>query len=286
MSKKRKKHQRIITTYSNENMPFVAKKLRTSLEKAGADKGLSREIFEKIKELESVSSTKDIHSVAFEYLKKKNRPVAARYNLKRAIAELGPTGFPFERFVGEILKRQGYSVEIGKVVSGKCVEHEIDIVAKKKNSHIMVECKFHNKHWIKSHIQTALYVKARFDDVKKSWVGRAGHGKKFHQAWIVTNTKLTDQAISYAECSGIKVVSWNYPKNGSLANIIDSLGLHPITALTSLNKKHKQSIVENGVILCQDVLDKKPLLRKVGLSESKINQVMEESRAVCGLSQM
>lgn len=63
--------------------------------------------------------------------------------------ELGPSGFPFEKFISEILKFQGFAVQVGVIVEGHCVKHEIDVVAEKGEEHFMIECKFHNTQGIK-----------------------------------------------------------------------------------------------------------------------------------------
>ncbi len=276
--------KRHIAKYSNEQKVFSVKKLNKSLRKAGADIKLAKTITQEVGKTRSISSTKDIHNYAFRYLKKKDRSAAARYNLKRAITELGPTGFPFEKFIGRLLQHKGYSTKVGVIVAGQCVKHEIDVVAKKGNEHFMIECKFHNKHWIKSHVQTPLYVKARFDDVKKKWIKKPGHDKKFHQAWVVTNTKFTSEALKYARCAGINMISWDYPKGGSLVDIINELGLHPVTVLTTINRKQKEGLIKKGVVLCRDVAKNIEFLKQIGLKNSRIKSVLKESHTICHLT--
>ncbi len=283
MKQKTQKTKHFILKYSEEKEPFSVKKLQNSLQKAGADMSLTKEIIQKIEKEPFVSNTKDIHKYAFTYLKKKNRPIAARYNMKRAIAELGPTGFPFEQFVGELLRHKGYTVKVGVIVPGGCVNHEIDIVAEKKNEHFIIECKFHNMHWIKSNVRTSLYIKARFDDIKKAWIKKCGNRKKKHQAWIITNTKFTSEAIKFAECVGIKLISWDYPKVGNLADIIDELALHPITVLTTISKKQKEGLTKAGLVLCRDISANTKLLKQIGIAKTKISDIVEESRAICRL---
>ena len=283
MEKNFAKKKRFILKYSDEKEPFSSRKLKKSIRKAGADSALAGEIVQKIEKEKDLFHTKDIHKYTFAYLKKRDKALAARYNMKRAIAELGPTGFPFEKFVGELLRHSGYRVKVGVVVAGQCISHEIDVVAEKENEHFMIECKFHNSHWIKSKVQTSLYIKARFDDVKKLWIKKLGHDKKFHQAWIVTNTKFTSEATKFAECVGVKLISWDYPKVGNLADMIDELGLHPVTVLTSLNKKQKMKLIEKGVVLCRDVAKNTGALKQIGLNKNKIKNVLEESRIVCRL---
>ncbi|MBI2450463.1 MAG: restriction endonuclease [Candidatus Nealsonbacteria bacterium] len=274
----------MIKKASGEMEPFSEDKLRESLKKAQALPEIINEIVEQIVSgLKDGASTSDIYHRAFSLLRKKHRFAAGRYRLKNAIMELGPTGYPFERFVAEILKSQGFSVEVGKIVQGACVTHELDIIAMKNNRHIMVECKFHNQAGIKSDVKTALYVQARFEDLKKRWQVQPGHGEKLHQAWLVTNTKLTSDAIKYANCVGINVIGWSHPPGESLQDLIEESGLHPLTSLTALSLSQKRQLLERGLILCKDILDNKNLLPAVGVNEAKISFVLKEIEELCKL---
>jgi len=201
------------------------------------------------------------------------------YSLRRAVMELGPSGFLFEKFVGEILKAQGYEVKVGVIMQGACVEHEVDIFAKKNHRHIIVECKFHNEDGIRSDVKVALYVRARFEDLKKKCDTTVNH-EDIHEGWLVTNTKLTSQAIAYGNCVGMKIIGWNYPQGGNLQDLIVASGVHPLTCLTTLNKKRKAVLFENGIILCRDVEKRTDILRSLGMGEREIASVVTESRLV------
>ena len=97
-----------IRKYSGELVDFDEKKLIISLKNAQADHDLANKIVDKIeKELYAGMSTKEIYNKAFKLLKSYKRPSAARYKLKRAIMELGPSGFPFENFIGHIFRHDG-----------------------------------------------------------------------------------------------------------------------------------------------------------------------------------
>src|SRR5205085_12654308 len=105
---------------------------------------------------------------------------------------LGPTGYPFEDFIARILQSFGYSTKVRQFLMGKCVSHEIDIVAEKSGKSCMIEAKFHNNPGIRSEIHVALYTQARFQDVKLR--------NTLDSAWLVTNTKTTVDANTYALC--------------------------------------------------------------------------------------
>ncbi len=152
-------------------------------------------------------STTQIYQEAFKFLKKQEPGSAARYNLKRAIMELGPTGHPFERFVGELLQAQGYAVQVACLAQGFCVTHEVDVVAERNNNRLMVECKFRNQLGIKCDTKIALYVQARFEDIQKRLHTQKSDTPKFDKGWLLTNTKLTTEAVQYSRCVGLRAVS-------------------------------------------------------------------------------
>lgn len=272
----------LIIKASGEREPFSEEKLRSSLEKSRASADLIAQTLQHIKkELKDGMRTADIYRHAFSLLRKHYPLSAACYSLKKAIMELGPTGFPFERFVGELLRAQGFSVQVGKVHRGLCVSHEIDVAAEKDNRHIMVECKFHNEQGLKSDVKVALYVQARFEDIEKQWRLKPGHGEKFHEAWLVTNTKLTSDAIKYAACVKMKAIGWNYPAQGSLQNLIEKSGLHPLTCLTTLSRFQKRQLLDQGLILCRDISRSENALKSIGINKSKMGQIVEEIDKLC-----
>lgn len=271
-----------ITKATGERAAFSAEKLRKSLERAGADLAVTDRIVSEIeKQLFDGMSTKKIYSQAFLMLRKYSKPVAGRYKTKQAILELGPSGYPFEKFIGEILKHQGYHTKVGVIIQGHCVTHEIDVEAQKDNMHFMVECKFHNRPGYKCDVKIPLYIKSRFEDVKKQWQKDQDHATKFHQGWVVTNTRFTEDAIQYGKCSGLILIGWDYPQQGSLSDRINLSGLHPITCLTTLTKSEKQQLIDKMVVLCKELCDKPKVLNEIGISDKRIRGILKEGNEIC-----
>lgn len=271
-----------ITKASGEHEPFSDTKLRRSLERVNASPDIIDAIVEHVrKELKPGMPTTKIYRHAFALLRRQDRPTAGRYSLRQAVRELGPSGHPFEKLVGHLLASDGFSVEVGKIVQGSCVTHEVDVVAQKDDRHIMVECKFHNQPDIKSDVKISLYIQARFQDIEKAWQKYPGHREKFHEAWLVTNTKLTSDAIRYAECVGMKAIGWNYPAEDSLEIRIDRAGIHPITCLTTLTGSQKRQLIEKDVVLCRELSSKKGVLRQIGIQEAKIPAIINEAEQLC-----
>ncbi len=275
--------QILVTKASGEREPFSDEKLRRSLQRAGAPAKAIDDISKHIQyELKDGVTTSEIYNHAFSILKKEGRHFAARYGLKKAIMELGPTGHPFEKFVGEILKTQGYNnVQVGKIIQGICVAHEVDVVAEKGERRIMVELKFHNTPGVRTDVKVALYVQARFEDIDKQWKREPSRGIQFHEAWLMTNTKLTSEAIAYGKCVGMNVVGWSYPTEGSLQHLVESSGLHPITSLTTLSRAQKTQLLDQGIIICKDIEGNKGLVMSLGISEAKFKGIVKEADELC-----
>ena len=204
--------------------------------------------------LEDQISTGKIHDYVQEYLNKNNLlGYALHYDLKNALLRLGPTGYAFEKFVARVLSAYGYLTRQGVIIQGKCVSHEIDVSAQKEGQHFLIECKFHNQAGVKTDVQVALYTYARFLDVRAALESLANHSQQYHQAWLVTNTKVTKDVLDYAKCMDMKVLAWGYPQMGSLREIIISSGLHPVTVLVGLNPNQYQSLFDHDIVTCADL---------------------------------
>ncbi|MBA3707077.1 MAG: restriction endonuclease [Bacteroidetes bacterium] len=272
----------LITKASGESVPFSAEKLKHSLKRAEASDDEIERIIEVVSSrLYGGISTKRIYKIAFNLLKESSRHLAAKYHLKQAIMELGPSGFPFEKYIGEILRYQGYSVKVGEVVQGKCVKHEIDVIAQMDHKQLMIECKYHNMPGIFCDVKIPLYIQARFKDVEAQWIKSNGQGTKLYQGWVVTNTRFSTDAIQYGTCAGLKLIGWDYPIKGSLKDQIDTLGLYPITCLTSLTKNEKLFFLDKKIVLCKELDQNKKLIEQSGVTTSRMDIVLQEIHQLC-----
>ena len=263
---------------SGEREPFSERKVRTSLERAGADDDLINTIIKRVKgELYDGISTREIYGHVFALLEQLQSPLVSRYDLKSAIMDLGPSGFPFEIFVAGVLQAQGFTVKVGQTIQGKCIDHEVDIVAQKGSRHFMIETKFHNQPGLKSDIRDAMYTYARFLDVEEAWVEFPDHRAHLHQAWLITNTKVTSRVRDYARCIDMRVTSWDHPSRASLRLMVEKAGLLPVTCLQSLGPEDKARLVEEGIIFCRELAERDiPFLRG-----EKLRKAREEALEAC-----
>lgn len=269
---------------SGERESWEPQKLERSLRAAKADEQLVQDIVAHVtRDAEDGMSTRDIYAHAFALLKRRSRPVAAQYSLKRAIIQLGPSGFPFERFVAQILKAQGYNTHVGVMVQGSCVAHEVDVVAEKDDERILVEAKFHNSPDVKSDVKVSLYVHARFEDIKKKLENEDG-GAHYNRAWLITNTSFTSEAIKYGTCSGLALTGWNYPKGHTLQDIVQRTQTHPITCLTTLSSMNKNQLLNQGIVLCDDILSNPHILESIGMNKMRTNTTLGEIKNLYALN--
>lgn len=271
-----------IIKHSGERVKFSLDKLRDSLNRTGADENTIDQVINKVRdELYQGISTKEIYNRAFSLLKKKKRYFASKYKLKKAIYEFGPTGFPFERFVGAVLKYSGFKTEVGKTLQGKCVTHEIDVIAHKNGDTTIIECKFHSSQGLKCNVKVPLYINSRYQDVKEHWNSNIKNGTTLTEGWVVTNTQFTQDAIAYGKCCGLYLLSWDYPKNDGLKDRIDRLGLYPITVSTLLTKREKQFLLNRNVVLCRELIGDHFYLDHLGVSETRKEKILNEVKKLC-----
>lgn len=268
----------LIVKSTGEKELFDIRKLRASLVRAGSSKISTDLIADHIlKEVRDGMNTGEIYAHAFSLLRQYEKPVALKYSIRRAVMELGPSGFPFEKFIAELFKARGFEAENNILAKGECAEHEIDMMAWNDSRFIVAEAKFHNEIGLKSDLKVALYVKARFEDLKKTIFNLNGKERNFDDAYLITNTKFTSPAIDYAKCSGLSLIGWNYPDTGNLHNMIEDFNLHPITAMTTLTLSEKKDLLSQGIVLSKQISDRN-VLGGAGIKDDKIDFVLQEIR--------
>lgn len=273
-----------IIKYSGEVEEFNIDKLKNSLRRANAEESLVLKISKEVQDsLHDGMTTKKIYQMAFKMLKSKSRVSASRYKLKKALMEIGPTGYPFERFVGALLSHEGFDTKVGVIVEGNCVRHEVDVIAQRENKHYMIECKYHSGQGRFCNVKIPLYIQSRFLDVEKQWEKQQGHDTKFHQGGVYTNTRFTTDAIQYGTCVGLMLTSWDYPKGNGLKERIDKSGLHPLTALTTLTKAEKSKLLNKGIVLCKELYENPQLLEEIGIPKTRHKNILKDSKELCSL---
>jgi hypothetical protein len=263
---------------------FDPTRLVISLERAGAGEHTARVIADTIvNTVTPGASSHEIYSKAFTLLRREARPIAARYALRRALLELGPTGHPFEDFVSHLFKAEGWSVETRKIIQGKCVAHEVDFYATNtgENMHIAAELKYHNDPGYKTDLKVALYVKSRFDDVFNC--DPSIRSCPVDRGYLITNTKFTSEAISYARCAGVELLGWGYPEDNTLFMRMSRARVYPLTTLTGLTRAEKRLLMAERVIAVDEIVRNRATLDPLRLSSERVGAVLAEAEGLLAL---
>lgn len=246
-------NESLIQKASGATEPYAQYKLKNFLRKIKVpDEAIDRIVHEAEHQLGHTPSTKQIREIVTkELLKlKKGQLLAARYNLKQHIRQMGPAGHAFEKFVGRLFKADGYDVQTALIVQGECVPHEIDVLAHKGNHLAVVECKFHNQEGIKSDVIVALYMHARYMDIVEE-IKKPGFSQS---VWIASNTKLTSQALDYANCKGMHVLNVEYPEKENIMTKVMQHNLYPITVASELEPYFQTLFLEDKIVI-NDILN-------------------------------
>jgi len=272
----------LIKKVSGEMEAFSRNKLTSSLQRSGADEDTVRSITADVEScLYDGMPSKKIYDRAFTLLRRNQPGIAARYKLKNAMMELGPTGYPFEYFVGQVFKALGFQVEVGQVLQGHCVTHEVDVIATMDHHQHFIECKYYQHTGKNANVQVPLYIRSRVDDIinyRKDLPQYAGY--TFHGG-VATNTRFTSDAVSFGECTGLQMLSWDYPQGNGLKEIIDRERLFPVTVLTRLLIVEKQNLMEQGIVICSQLVEDPDVLGSIGLDQIRQRKVMEEVESLC-----
>jgi len=265
---------------TGEKEEYQPEKIRRTCLRAGASLELTNQVIKAVtSRVRNGTSTRRILEMTLEQLGKKDSIVATKYNLKNAIFDLGPAGFAFELLVSEILKVHGYKTKIPEILYGECISHEVDVVASKGDKTYMIECKFHNKAGLYTRVKDVLYIQSRFLDLKD------GHKAKtcpikFTHAMLACNTRFSDDVTRYAKCKNIRLLSWKYPLNHGIRELLESKRLYPITVLSSGSKGIYGRLAKNGVMLCRNIvkLSIKDIQQKAGVNKAKAQKIYNEAK--------
>ena len=271
-----------IVKHSGAIVDFNRSKLKQSLLKSGASPAIVDDVLQLIeKEVYEGISTKRIYKMAFGLLKKNSNSHAARYNLREAIRLLGPAGFFFEKFIARLFSSEHYETKVDMILQGKCVSHEIDVLIKNNAIITMVECKFHVGRDAATDVKVPMYILSRFNDLRERQHQIFSKSDSVSKCWIVTNNRFTSDAVDFAKCSGLNLLSWDYPTNNNLKTKIDNRQLYPITCLTTLTLSEKEKLLILDIILVREIVNNREDLEKIGLSPNRIKNVMKEASELC-----
>lgn len=253
---------------------YSEEKIRASASRVGVPKALQNEMIANIRTiLYDGIHTSEIFSLIKSYLSKSSHPyLSSKYNLKTALAELGPSGYPFEQYIAALLESEGYLTTTNQILRGKCVSHEVDVVASKNGITYYIEAKFHTAPSRRTDVRVPLYIYARYQDLVEH---QSGHT----EPWIITSTRFSSDALAFAQCRKIKLTSWGYPVGEGIMDLIERTNLHPITLLDSLTASDKRLLLSQNVVVCKDLIDN-PQAQAL-IPSARRSTIIKQARQIC-----
>jgi hypothetical protein len=274
-----------VTKFDGSKQQFDKGRVIHTCLRNGASKETAEAIANRVeRDIHEGVSTKEILNLICRYLGEHHPESQFRVDLRSALSILRSKP-DFEEYTSLILKDQGYNVRSNQILRGKCIEHEIDVIAQKEAKTIYVEVKHHDKAHTYTALEVPMKVWATLQDLAD---GRklGYHSIDFTGALIICNTKFTDHARNYADCVGIAHMGWKSPVPNGLEDIIERGGLYPITLLKGIDRRLQRLLVENGIVLLRQLTGEETemLARKRVISTSQLSLLKNGSRRI--LSQL
>ena len=180
----------------------------------------------------------------------------------------------FEVFVQVLLANSGFEVSPNTILAGRCVEHEVDAIAKKNGVTFFVEAKHHVNYHTLTGLDESRIARAILEDVAEGFeLGSCS--VKVDRAMIVTNTRYSEHARRYGKCRNIVQIGWNSPVGLSLQSMIEENNLYPISCIRGLKRETRTKLVNKRIVLMKQLLEEKPstLARETGIPKETLKQL-------------
>lgn len=272
----------IFVTKANETQqPFSREKVVKTCMRMGVTQTVADSIADWIEtRIYDGITTKKLLQMIFRQLRKHKPLMRYQIDLRRALSLLSPAP-DFERFIQLLLREHGYEVTPNQIIRGKCVEHEVDAVARMNGKTCIVEVKHHYKYHTPTSLDVSRISRAVFEDITEGFE-MGLNNLKIDYALIVSNTKLSDHAKRYAYCKGIRHIGWSSPNKHNLQTMIVEKKFYPITFLKALNADSRLKLTSNGVLLLKHLAVQKPMaLRwKTGISKEMASSLINHAKII------
>jgi hypothetical protein len=273
-----------VTKADGSKQPFDKQKIINTCLRLQATPEQAQSIADKIeaKAYDGIP-TKKILQMVFQYMKKYRPAIGYQIDLKQAIAMLRSKP-DFEIFVAKLFEAMGYEVRTNLIIRGKCIEHEIDVIARKENEIILVEVKHHVNHHTYSGLDVFLQLNSTLEDLKLGYES-GKNNFKFTRAILICNTKVSDHGRRYALCKGLEFIAWKFPPEKGLERLIEEYKLYPITFLKEIERGEAYKLADVGIVTVKQLLDDaEKISRKSGISKNRILQLQKAAKIVLEIS--
>lgn len=256
------------------------KVVRTCL-RMGASREIAAAIVNEIeRKMYDGIETRKILQMIHRMLSNSEPAVKHLIDLRKALGLMKPKP-GFERFVQILLSEHSYEVTSNRIIMGKCVEHEVDAIARKNGITYIVEVKHHFNYHVPTGLDVSRIARAVYEDVTEGFeLGL--NNVKVDRAMIVCNTKLSEHAKRYAKCRGIHYIGWSSPVDRGLQTLIEEKKLYPMTYLKGLDSATEERLTCAGIVLLKQLAAKSvgELRRETGLAEETLESMVNKAKTI------
>lgn len=270
-----------IRKWDGSTEPFDRSKVLRTCHRLKLSNYDAEEVVDQIeKKLFEGIDSKRIIEMIFEFGKRHRSRLGHMIDLREAIAMMRPKP-DFEQFVAVLLEYDGYKTVTNQILMGKCVDHEIDVIATKGNDVIYVEVKHHTQFHTFTGMDTFLQVNSTFEDLKEGYLA-GNHKFNFSRCMVVLNTRVSEHARRYAECKGIGAMGWGVPERAGIETHIHDKELYPVTIFKGVEPGVFAKLGDSGVYTIRQIAeaDQRELCRRTGLNPDTVRYMAERSRDI------
>jgi hypothetical protein len=221
--------------------------------------------------------TNKVLQLIFRLLRKHTPTIQHFLDLRKGLS-LMDSKPEFEKFVQTLLAHNGFEVTPNQIIKGRCVEHEVDAVARKDDVTYFVEAKHHSNYHTPTGLDESRIARAVLEDVTEGFaLGK--NEVQIERAMIVTNTRYSEHARRYGKCRDILQIGWSSPKTLALQNIIEEKKLYPLSCIKGLNRDVKMKLVNYGIVLMTQLVEEKPakIAEETGVSKENIQRIIKKA---------
>jgi len=268
-----------VTKADGSRQLFDREKIVRTCLRMGASNKIAEEIARRVeKRLYHGIPTSEILQMMFRLLRSYKPSIKHLLDLRRGLS-LMDSKPEFEVFVQVLLANNGFEVSPNRIMPGKCVEHEVDAIAKKGDVTYFVEAKHHVNYHTPTGLDESRIARAILEDVTEGFQS-GSCDLKIDRAMIVTNTRYSEHARRYGICRNILQIGWNSPAKLSLQRMIEEKNLYPVSSLRGLKRAIKTKLVNSGIVIMKQLLEEKPsaLARKTGIPREILKQIIEKAK--------
>lgn len=261
--------------------PFDRKKVLRTCERMRLSKKEAEEVVDEIEQkiFEGIP-TKKIIDMILEHGKKHRPQFEHMIDLREALGKMKSKP-DFEQFVSILLEDQGYKTVTNKILQGRCVEHEIDVIGVKGNETVYVEIKHHDQFHTFTGLDTFFQVNSAFQDLVEGYMAKR-HKYNFTKAMLVSNTKISNHAKDYSSCREIDAIAWSTPHDGGIETFVHGKLFYPITILKNLDIDIRGKLGDDGIYTLKQLLeaDKRELANSIGVDEKYLQDILDKAKQI------